>query len=132
MTTYDELYEVFIVNCRGEGSSMPITTEQIYNNIKNAVLLFNNRFRDNLQCNDDAETFSRKLSGDELLVIAHFIRLTVLKNNRTYKNSIFTTFTKEIGVRNIGAQLNSLKDEIEAEERTIKQLIFNMTDESIM
>lgn len=132
MTTYDELYEVYVVNCRTDSLSTPITDEQIYGAIKNAVLLYNNRLRDDIECDDDLESFNRKLSGDEMLIIAHYIRLTVLKNNRTFKNSIFTTFTKEIGVRNIGAQLNSLKDEIEKEEHTIKMLIFNMTDESIM
>lgn len=132
MTTYDELYELFITNCRADGLSLPRTNEQKYNVIKNATMLYNNRLRDNLICDDETETINGELNDDQKLVIAHYIRLTLLKNIRTYKNSIFTTFTQEIGVRNINAQLSSLKDEIEEEENTISMLIFNMTDESIM
>lgn len=131
-TTYDEIYGLFIVNCRTENLELPSTPEQQYDVIKNAVMLFNNRMRDNIKCDDDLEVVNRQLTDDEKLVIAHYIRLTLLKNLRTYKNSIFTTFTQEIGVRNVNAQLNSLKDEIADEQDTINMLIFNMSDESIM
>lgn len=111
---------------------LPNTDEKQYDAIRNAVMLYNNRMRDSIVCDDDAEVVDRELDYDEQLVIAHFIRLTILKNTRTYKNSIFTTFTQEIGVRNINAQLSSLRDEIKNEEDTIDMLIFNMIDESIM
>ena len=132
MTTYDELYTLFITNYSSDGLFLPRTVEQQYNTIKNAVMLFNNRIRDNLICDDSTETVNRELSDDEKLIIARLIRLTLLRNTRTFKNSMFDTFTKEIGVKNINAQLNSLKDEIDAEESAISMLIFNMTDESIM
>ena len=132
MTTYDELYSLFMTNCFSDNLMLPRTVEQQYDVIQNAVMLFNNRLRDSLECDNEKEIISRELNSDEKLVIAHFIRLTLLKNVRTFKNSIFTTFTQEIGVRNINAQLNSLKDEIEKEENTIDMLIFNMTDENIM
>ena len=132
MTTYDELYTLFITNYSSDGLFLPRTVEQQYNTIKNAVMLFNNRIRGNLICDDSTETVNRELSDDEKLIIARLIRLTLLRNTRTFKNSMFDTFTKEIGVKNINAQLNSLKDEIDAEESAISMLIFNMTDESIM
>lgn len=132
MTTYDELYELFLTNCQSSELSLPRTTEQMYNIINNAVMLYNNRLRDNLVCNDESETIDRLLVDDQKLIIAHYIRLTILKNTRTFKNSIFTTFTQEIGIRNINAQLSSLRDEIENEEKTIGMLIFHMTDETIM
>ena len=132
MTTYDELYTLFITNCQSEGLMLPRTESQKYDVIRNAVMLWNNRFRDSLFCDDETELVNRIMTDDEKLIIAHYIRLTLLKNVRTYKNSIFTTFTKEIGVTNITAQLNSLKDEIADEENTIGMLIFYMTDESIM
>lgn len=132
LTTYDDIYTLFITNCNSESLMLPNTTEKQYDAIRNAVILYNNRMRDNIVCDDDIESVDRELNHDEQLVIAHFIRLTILKNTRTYKNSIFTTFTQEIGVRNINAQLSSLRDEIKDEEDTIDMLIFNMIDESIM
>lgn len=132
LTTYDEIYTIFITNCNSDGLMLPNTDEKQYDAIRNAVMLYNNRMRDNIVCDDDTEVVDRELDYDQQLVIAHFIRLTILKNTRTYKNSIFTTFTQEIGVRNINAQLSSLRDEIKNEEDTIDMLIFNMIDESIM
>lgn len=111
---------------------LPRTTEQQYDAIRNAVMLFNNRLRDNLQCDDELEIVNKSLPDDHKLIIAHYIKLTLLKNVRTYKGSIFTTFTQEIGVRNINAQLNSLKDDIEKQEKTIDMMIFNMDEGSIM
>ena len=100
LTTYDEIYMTFITNCNSDGLMLPGTEQKQYDAIRNAVMLYNNRIRDDIVCDDDTETVDRELNYDEQLVIAHFIRLTVLKNTRTYKNSIFTTFTQEIGVRN--------------------------------
>ena len=131
-TSYDDIYQVFITNCNTVALMMPKTIEQQYDAIRNAVMLYNNRMEDNLRLNDELEVVDRLLTNDELLIIAHYIRLTVLKNTRTYKNSIFTTFTQEIGVRNINSQLNSLRDEIEEENKTIDMLIFNISDPGIM
>lgn len=132
MTTYDELYTLFTTNYSSDGLFLPKTTEQQYNVIKNSVMLYNNRLRENLICDDSTETISGDVSDDKKLIIARFIRLTLLRNTRTFKNSMFDTFTKEIGVKNINSQLSSLKDDIETEENAISMLIFNMTDESIM
>lgn len=132
MTTYDEVYKFFIVNCRTDSLMLPSTPEQQYDAIRNAVLIFNNKLRDTLSCDDEAELFNRKLNDDEILLISHLLRLTVIKNTLTFKNGIFTTFTKEIGVRNINAQLSSLRDEIRMEEESISNIIFNMLDDSIM
>ena len=132
MTTYDEVYKFFIVNCRTDSLMLPSTPEQQYDAIRNAVLIFNNKLRDTLSCDDDTELFSRKLDGDEILLISHLLRLTVIKNTLTFKNGIFTTFTKEIGVKNINTQLSSLRDEIKMEEESINSIIFNMLDDSIM
>ena len=132
MTTYDDIYSLFMVNCNVESLNLPDTPEKRKDVIKNAVMLFNNRLESNVECDEENETFSRDLNDSEKLIIAHFIKLTILKNIRTYKNSLFTTFTKEIGIKNINAQLNSLKDEIEQEEETINMLIFNIIDDNIM
>lgn len=132
MTTYDELYSLFMHNTSTVSLMLPRTIEEQYEAIKNGVMLFNNMLRDELVCNDETETISRDLTDDEKLIIAHYIRLTILKNTKTFKNSLFTTFTQEIGLRNINAQVNSLKDDIENEEKTISKLIFNMSDEDIM
>lgn len=131
-TSYDDIYQLFLNNIKVEDIDLPDTDPGRYNLIHNAVNLFNNRLRDNLACNDEIETVTRELNNDELLIIIHFMRLTLLKNLLTYKNSIFNVFTKEIGVKNITAQVNSLEFEINNEENIIDQIIFNSDDSTIM
>lgn len=130
-TKYDEVYQLFIDNVWVEGIDLPQTPEQIYNTIHNAVKLYNNRLRDSVTCDDTNEQFDRQLNDDQMLIMAHYLRLTLLKNNRTYKNAIFDTFTKEVGYKNIKAQLDSLDEEIKNEEKTIDFIIFN-ADESVI
>lgn len=131
-TSYDEIWELFLTNVWVEGTDLPETKDGIYLAIGNAVKLYNNKLRDNLICSNTLEEVNRKLNDDELLIIAHYIRLTLLKNQLTFKNSIFDTFTKEIGYKNIGVQLRSLREEIDSEEKTINGLIFNADDSEIM
>lgn len=129
MTSYEEIYDMFMENCKTENINIPQTNDGKYRQIKNAVLLFNNRMEDNLQCDNLNEVVNRVLSGNELLIIAHYLRISLLRNNRTYKNTLFTTFTKEVGIRNINSQLKSLNDEINEEELIIENIIFNAEDE---
>ncbi len=132
MTTYDELYSLFITNGNIEKLMMPKGVGQQYDAIRNAVMLFNNRLRDDVVCDDASETVDRELTDDEKLIIAHYIKLTLLRNTRTFKNSMFTTFTQEIGVKNINVQLSSLKNDIESQEKLIDMLIFNMQEDTVM
>ncbi len=132
MTTYDELYSLFVTNGNIEKLMMPKGVGQQYDAIKNAVMLFNNRLRDDVVCDDTSETVDRELTDDEKLIIAHYIKLTLLRNTRTFKNSMFTTFTQEIGVKNINVQLSSLKNDIESQEKLIDMLIFNMQEDTVM
>lgn len=136
MTTYDDIYTLFMANCSMEGLMLPKNEEQMYDAIKSAVKHYNNRLRTNLKCDDANELIvtedRESLSDDAQLIIAHFMRLTLLNNALSYKNTIFTTFTKEIGVRNINSQTRSLMEMIKNAEERIDFLIFQADESSIM
>lgn len=131
-TTYDTVYTNFITNTKMESIDLPQTNQGKYDLIRNAVMLYNNRFRTSITCDDLTETLSITLTDDALLIVGQYMRITCLRNSLTYKNSIFNTFTKEIGVKFIDAQVNKLENEIIDCNNMIDAIVFNADDSEIM
>jgi hypothetical protein len=111
---------------------LPQTAQGKYDIIKNAVMLYNNRFRTSITCDDLTESLNIALTEDQLLIVGQYMRITCLRNNLTYKNSIFNTFTKEIGVKFIDAQVNKLENEIKDCNNMIDFISFNSSEYDIM
>lgn len=131
-TTYNQVYTNFITNTKMDSIDLPQTNQGKYDLIRNSVMLYNNRFRTSITCDDLTETLSVTLTEDQLLIIGQYMRITCLRNNLTYKNSIFNTFTKEIGVKFIDAQVNKLENEIIDCNNMIDSIVFNADDSEIM
>lgn len=131
-TTYDQVYTNFITNTKMDSIDLPQTNQGKYDLIRNSVMLYNNRFRASITCDDLNEVLSITLTEDQLLIIGQYMRITCLRNNLTYKNSIFNTFTKEIGVKFIDAQVNKLENEIVDCNNMIDSIVFNADDSEIM
>lgn len=130
MTSYDEIWTTFLNNCKVSDIDLPQTDEKIYEVIKNGVLHFNNRLREyRIVCNDESETVDRKLSDDHLLILAHYIRLVFLINQRTYFENLWQPFASDIGLKNFSAQLRSLESSIKDQEDRIDELIFNTMED---
>ena len=132
MTTYDVIYTNFITNTKMDSIDLPQTAQGKYDIIKNAVMLYNNRFRTSITCDDLTESLNIALTEDQLLIVGQYMRITCLRNNLTYKNSIFNTFTKEIGVKFIDAQVNKLENEIKDCNNMIDFISFNSSEYDIM
>lgn len=131
-TTYDQVYTNFITNTKMDSIDLPQTNQGKYDLIRNSVMLYNNRFRASITCDDLNEVLSITLTEDQLLIIGQYMRITCIRNNLTYKNSIFNTFTKEIGVKFIDAQVNKLENEIIDCNNMIDSIVFNADDSEIM
>lgn len=129
MTTYDEIYSEFLTNTETENINLPSSTEKIYKYINGAVRLFNNRLQTDIKCDDNAETLNKDLDDNELLILAHFLRLMFLKNQLTYFTTLYSPFEKDIGVRNFQSQSKALESIVENEKNTIDELIFNTLEE---
>jgi len=125
-TSYNEIWKTFLNNCKVSDIDLPQTDEQRYEAIRNAVLHFNNRLREDVKCDDSTETVDRKLSDDHLLILAHYIRLIFLINQKTFYESLFQPFSQDVGIRNYNTQMNSLQKSIERQEELIEKLILNM------
>lgn len=132
MTSYDTIYRYFINNITIDSMFLPQTVEEQKDAIANAVAIYKNRMREELECDDDNETVSIDLSNEQLLILANMIKLVVVKNIHSYKSSLLYTFTKEIGVKDVQAQLKAAQYDIALQEKVINDLIFYSDDESIM
>lgn len=129
LTTYDDIWKEFLVNCRTDDINLPNTQEKIRDIIVSAVKHYNNRVSTNIHCDNDTETLDKELDDNELIIIAHYIRLTFLKNQLTDFSTIWTPFSGDIGIKNTQAQLNSLKYLVDDELSTIGRLIFYSSDD---
>jgi hypothetical protein len=129
MTSYDIIWTTFLENCKVDDIDLPQTDDKMYEAIKNAVLHFNNRLRDTLQCDDTNEQVSRDLTDDDLLILAHYIRYIFLKNQHTYFINLWQPFQKEIGLKNYKTQVDSLEMSMKMEKGEIEELIMNKADD---
>lgn len=129
MTSYDNIWTTFLNNCKVSDIDLPQIPEQIYESIKNAVMHFNNRLRTTITCYDELEELNEELDDDHLLILAHYIRLIFLRNQKTFFESLWQPFSKDVGLKNFSTQLKSLETSITEQERMIDSLIMNMEDD---
>ncbi|TCJ01080.1 hypothetical protein [Cytobacillus praedii] len=128
-TSYDTIYQTFLNNCMVSDIDLPQTNEGKYEVIKNALLHFNNRMRTKYLADDILETLDGHLDEDKLLILAHYIRLIFLKNQKTYFESLWQPFTSDVGIRNFSSQIKSLENSIETQKNTIESFIVNAAED---
>lgn len=129
MFTYDDIWEEFLQNYKVDDINLPQTTDAIYKIIRSAVRLMNNRLRLGLISDNSTETVVNLANEDQLIILANYIRLIMLKNDKKYYESLWQPMASDIGLRNFGTQLNSLKDSVKEQEKTIDDLIINTLED---
>lgn len=131
MTTYDTVWLSFLNKCKIDDLDLPKSDPAIHETIQEAIRTFNIRTDDNLLGDNSTELLDRELNGDELLLLSHCIRLMILENQLIYFSSTFSPFTKEIGARNLGNQMNRLENLLKREDSKIDSIILKMMDDFI-
>ncbi|MFF3149205.1 hypothetical protein ACFVRU_47750, partial [Streptomyces sp. NPDC057927] len=97
MISYDTIWETFLENYKVEDADLPQCNEDIYKDIANAVLLFNNRMRTNCKCDDSSECVYGLETDDNLLILCQYLKLVFLKNNETYYGALMQPFASDVG-----------------------------------
>lgn len=128
-TTYDQIWQTFLNNCKASDLDIPSTPEKIYEAIRNAVMHTNNRLRTEIEADDITEQVNVELDNDELLILAHYIRYFFLLNQKTYFEQLWQPFASDISLKNFSAQLKSLDGAVDKEQHTIDMLIRNMSED---
>lgn len=132
MIAYDSIWETFLNNYKAEEIDLPSEDEQIYQAIFNAVMLYNNRLRTNGICNHDSESvIGLENNHDTVLLIAHYIKLTFLSNDKTFYEKLWQPLSSDVGLKNFRNQLSSLSSSIKSQEDMIEKFIFNTMEDFI-
>ncbi|MFI2856801.1 hypothetical protein ACH6EH_06645 [Paenibacillus sp. JSM ZJ436] len=127
MTTYDSIFTQFIAINKTDPINIPTSDEGKYNMIHSAIVLYNNRMRDEeLGYDDTIEQVNRSLSHDEILIVSRYMRLTFLENQLTEFATLYQPFAADIGLRNYQSQVKALQTLIDNENSKIERIIDNM------
>lgn len=130
MIAYDFIWETFLNNYKAESIDLPNTNEQIYQAITNAVMLYNNRLRKNGVCDDENECVNGlDFHNDTVLLLAHYIKLTFLHNDKTFYEKLWQPLSSDVGLKNFRVQLTSLSSSIDKQENLIEKFIFNSMED---
>ena len=129
MYSYDDVWELFLNNYKADDTQLPESDDVIYDFIRNAVKLLNNRLDLDIIADDTTETLIGMQDDDELLLTAHYIRLVFLMNDRKYYESLWQPFSTDVGLRNFGTQLTSLKESVREQREMIEEIIRNQMED---
>lgn len=124
MLTYDSIWMAFLDNYKVNDYDLPTSEERIYNDIRNAVRQYNNRMQAKLKCNDDIESVEGTSCEDDMHLIAQYIRLTYLNNQKVLLQSLYQPISQDVGIKNYTSQLNAIQNTITNAEDDIDLHIF--------
>lgn len=128
MISFDIIWETFLENYRVEDVDLP-HPEQIPSVIQNALMRLNNRMRTKAICNHASEMVEDLSGEDNLILLAHYIKLVQLVNSKVFYEKLYNPFSADVGVRNFKTQLDSLNNSIKEQEKLIDEIIFNAMED---
>lgn len=119
-TSYNELYEAFLLNCGYDFDELPQTDEMRYMMIRNAARIYNQqakkyseRMTSNISCDDVTEALNVELTSNEILVFAYMMAETLASTKMVEFTSIYGVFAKEMGFKDYKAQVDARQYTIE-------------------
>lgn len=128
MLSFDCVWETFLENYRVEDVDLP-HPDQIPSVIQNALRFLNNRMRTKAICNFASETVEGLSGEDDLILLAHYIKLVQLINSKVFYEKLYNPFSADVGVRNFKTQLDSLNNSVKEQEKLIDEIIFNAMED---
>lgn len=129
MLPYDDIWMTFLDMYKVNAKDVSNTDEKIYDDIRFAVSLYNNRMRTRLECDDTSECVKGACGFDTRLLIAAYIKLTYLNNSKTVYETLYQPISPDVGIRNYNTQINSLSNSIKRQEDYIEGMIFNARED---
>jgi predicted DNA-binding helix-hairpin-helix protein len=127
--TYDDVWSTFLDNYKVNTVDIPTDEFIIYNDIRNAVMMVNNKLRTKFKADDTSELIIGAETEDDRLIIAHYIKLAYLINEKVVYESLYQPISPDVGVRNYNSQLNSLDKSIARQESYIEYFILNTRED---
>lgn len=128
-TSYDAIYKKFLDISKTDGKNLPTIDEGKYGMIISAIDAVNNRLRTHYTYDNTLEQINEDLDNDTILLIANYMRLHFLENEKTYYVTMFKPFMKEIGLLHYNADLKAYEVDIALQNNKIDEIIKNMTED---
>lgn len=135
MTTYDELYEAFLIETDFNTYDLPQTDDARYLVIKKAIAnynryakKYNERLQGNVRCSDVEEMLSVSLSNDEMLVVVYMMAEIIAIRSYTAYSSIYSTYAKELGVSNYTATASARQNVVQLYQNKYMSIIEDQID----
>ncbi len=138
-TSYDELYECFLLNCGYEFDELPQTDEMRYMVIRNAARVYNQqakkysgRMTTNVVCDDVLESLNVQLTSNEILIFAYMMAEILASTKLVEFTSIWSTYSKETGFKDYKAQVDARKYTVEMFKNKYTSIIEDEIDTFII
>jgi len=138
-TSYDELYEAFLLNCGYDFDELPQTEEMRYMMIRNAARVYNQqakkysgRMTGNIICNDITELLNVKLTSNEILIFAYMMAEILASTKLVEFSSLYSTFAKEMGMKDYKAQVDARRYTVERFKEKYTSIIEDEIDSFVM
>lgn len=135
MISYDDIYESFLLNCGYDFDELPQTDIARYRVIKNAVMHYNQlahkyegRIQGNIKCDDSSESINVALTDTELLILAYIIAENIARTKLVEFNSIYGTYSAELGFKDYKAQCEIRQYTIDTFKNKYMDLIHDQID----
>lgn len=139
VTTYNELYETFLLNCGYDFDELPNTDEMRYMMIRNAARKYNqqakkysNRMTHNIVCDDITEALNVELTSNEVLIFAYMMAEILASTKYTEFVSIYGVYAKEMGFKDYNAQVQARQYTISMFKEKYTSIIEDEIDTFVM
>lgn len=138
-SSYDDLYETFLLNTDFDVEDLPQTDEMRHIFIQKAVLQYNRyakkysgRLQGGLVADDIMEQFNLTLTNDELLILSYLMAEMVAVRIYTSFSSLYATYAKEMGISNYSASANAKKALIDLYKEKYISIIEDQIDSFVL
>mgnify|MGYP000878505341 FL=1 len=125
-TSYDTIYNKFLDISKTDNKNLPTTDDGKYGMITTAIDAVNNRIRTDYTYDNELEQVNENLNNDIILLIANYMRLYFLENQKTYYVTMFKPFMKEIGLLHYNTDIKAYETDISLQNGKIDEIIKNM------
>ena len=125
-TSYDTIYNKFLDISKTDNKNLPTTDDGKYGMITTAIDAVNNRIRTDYTYDNELEQVNENLNNDIILLIANYMRLYFLENQKTYYVTMFKPFRKEIGLLHYNTDIKAYETDISLQNGKIDEIIKNM------
>lgn len=132
MTSYDEIFTCFLENTKMVNNNIPTDIDRKHEMIHNACRFYENKMGEVIAWDDILETINKELNNSEMLIMAYCLKRIYHENALTEFTSIWSGFTKEVGIKDYKSQVDAKQNDINRTEHKIDELITNIEDASIM